>query len=118
MKTRISIVAVALTLSILAGVAIASAAQPAPPDGWPNTPAYTSRYPAVADHVALMNRISDLEYRVMELEWLRAHDVQQRDTFRAHDVQAWALARAEDQKRLTSLELSANDLYNICMERR
>jgi hypothetical protein len=114
MKTRIIIInAAAISLAVISAIAIASAAKPTP-EQWPNTPPYTSRYQVIDDMLGMQSRISDLEYRVIELEWLRAHDVQQNETWRAMDLQAWRAARAEDQKRITSLEWNVNALFKGC----
>jgi hypothetical protein len=77
------------------------------------TPAYASRYQAVDDMLTMQQRIDRLESELRETRGQIGAQI----ILRAGDIEAHKAARKQDQLRLSSLEISANDLYDICTER-
>jgi hypothetical protein len=84
-------------------LAIAPVAQPVATHA-PQThqDAPTTRYAVIDDILTMQARIDALDARVRELEWRQAYDRQQA-----------TLARVEDQKRITSLEVTGA-MFGVC----
>jgi TolA-binding protein len=77
--------------AVAQAIAPAGTHAPVSPQGAPQ-----ARYQVIDDLVTMRAQIDALDARVKELEWRQAYDRQQ-----------MALARVEDQKRITSLEVTS-----------
>lgn len=118
-----SIVIALLVLCVAAGAAVSY--QPHTGDGQPvrSVNAYApatippARYQVIADIATMEQQIAELQ---RDLNITRA-DLREAQgqigalvLLRAHDVQAWQTARAEDQKRLASVEWNVNRMWEVC----
>jgi TolA-binding protein len=100
------IIGIALIFTMIAAQYIAynpqAVAQAIAPAGTHASISPQARYQVIDDIVTLQARIDALDARVKELEWRQAYDRQQ-----------MALARTEDQKRITSLEVTGA-MWGMC----
>jgi hypothetical protein len=94
-----AIIITAIALSMIAGAGIASAGAKPYPDP-PNTPVYTSRYPAIDVAVSEQSRINALEQEVKDLRG----QVGALQLLRTYDIEMHVRERREDQKRVVALE--------------
>lgn len=91
---RAAIIAAALVLSVGAGACVASTDAPAA------SPIPAPRYQVIADMLTMEQRIDQLERDLSDAH----NEIDVLQLLRAHDIQMQQRERAEDQKRIVSLE--------------